>query len=181
MAKFQLKADMSSVMTTLSRLAGPGKESLASRMAVSGGVVLRDKAAANARERDRYSVTNPLAASRGSTVAGTLADAVYLARDTDLSTPTLVVYKVSWNNAKAWWGRLVEFGYQPKYKIAKDKHGNWFTLHDANGKPIPLTANVARVPAYPFLGPAYDEMLGKARREMINRGKEELPKILRGE
>lgn len=168
-------------MDALTRLAGPVKESLASRMAVSGGVVLRDEAIRNARERDRYSITNPLATSRGSTVAGTLAESIYLAKDTDLSTDTQIVYKVSWNNKKAWWGKLVEFGYQPKYKIAKDKHGNWFTLHDANGKPIPLTANVARVPAYPFLGPAYDAKIGQVRREMINRGKQELPKLLRGE
>ena len=181
MGKFQVKADMSSALAVLERLAGPAKESLASRMAVSGGVVLRDEAKRNAMERDRYSITNPLATSRGSTVAGTLADAVYLARDTDLSTPTLVVYKISWNNAKAWWGKLVEFGYQPKYKIAKDKQGNWFTLHDSNGKPIPLTSNVQRVPAYPFLAPAYDVKIGQARREMIARGKQELPKILRGE
>lgn len=180
MGKFQLKADMSSAMDGLKRL-GDMKESLSRRMGVSGGVILRDEAKKNAAERDRYSVTNPLAASRGSTVAGTLANAVYLAFDTDLSSETQVVYKVSWNNAQAWWGRLVEFGYQPKYKIAKDKHGNWFTLHDENGKPIPLTSTVARVPAYPFLGPAYDAKLGQVRREMIKRGKEELPKLLRGE
>lgn len=180
MGKFQVKADMSSAMAGLQKL-GDLKESLARRMGVSGGVVLRDEAKKNAAERDRYSVTNPLAASRGSTVAGTLANAVYLAFDTDLSSETQVVYKVSWNNAQAWWGRLVEFGYQPKYKIAKDKHGNWFTLHDENGKPIPLTSTIVRVPAYPFLGPAYDTKIAQARRDMIKRGKEELPKLLRGE
>lgn len=180
MGKFQMKADMSSALEGLSKLAGPIKESLARRMAVSGGITLRDEAARNAAQRDIWSITNPLATSRGSTVAGTLAKAVYLAHDTELSNDKQVVYKVSWNNEKAWWGKLVEFGYQPKYKIAKDKHGNWFTLHDENGKKIPLDRDVARVRAYPFLGPAYDSKIGQARRDMVKRGKEELPKLLGG-
>lgn len=180
MGKFQVKADMSSAIDGLNRLGGPIKESLARRMGVSGGVVLRDEAKRNAAERDIWSITNPLAASRGSTVAGTLAKAIYLALDTDNTNAEQVVYKVSWNAKDAWWGKLVEFGYRPKYKIAKDKHGNWFTLHDENGKPIPLPSRGERVGAYPFLGPAYDAKLGQARRDMIARGKEELPKLLRG-
>lgn len=179
MGKFQLKADMSSAIDGLNRLNGPIKESLARRMGVSGGVVLRDEAKRNA-DRGPDAVVNPDASSRGSREAGTLANAIYLALDTDNTSDTQVVYKVSWNNKDAWWGKLVEFGYQMQHVIVKNNKGEFITLRDKDGKPRLRAGGPKWIAAQPFLGPAYDTKLGQARRDMIARGKEELPKLLRG-
>lgn len=196
MGKFQVKADMSSAMAGLQKL-GDLKESLARRMGVSGGVVLRDEAKKNA-DRGSDAVVNSRAKGStgiGSREAGALAAAIYLAFDTDASNEKQVVYNVSWNQKDAWWGKMVEFGYQMDHVVVMDKHGEFLTLPDKNGKKgkggglkwadvvnkSPTAKGPHWVAAQPFLGPAYDTKLAQARRDMIKRGKEELPKLLRGE
>ena len=195
MGKFQVKADMSSAMAGLDRLAGAIKESLARRMGVSGGVVLRDEAKRNA-DRGSDATVNPRANGTtgvGSREAGTLAKAIYLAYDTDNSNDKQVVYKISWNAKDAWWGKMVEFGYQMDHVVVMDKYGEFITLPDKNGKKgkggglkwadvkNPTGLGARWIPGKPFLGPAYDTKLGQARRDMIARGREELPKLLRGD
>ena len=103
MGKFQVKADMSSAMAGLQKL-GDLKESLARRMGVSGGVVLRDEAKKNA-DRGSDAVVNSRAEGStgiGSREAGALAAAIYLAFDTERSDEKQVVYNVSWNQKDAW-------------------------------------------------------------------------------
>lgn len=164
--------------TVLDHLAGPGKESLARRMLVSGGTLIRD----DARERSKVThgrgprgVHNPKGSSRSSEAPGTLASAIYLARNEKLSDSEHFTYSISWNNTIAWWGRLREFGYVTQYVVYYDEQGVFHTNKQLKLKtPRPM-------PAKPFLAPAFDATLPAARAAMIARGRLELPKILKGE
>lgn len=179
MAKPRTKTtfDMSGWTGPLDRLQNSGRESLARRMTVSGGRVFRDVAkvlasVSHARTQFKY---NP--ASRGShgQAGDQLADAIYLAFNEKLSNGDTFVYSVSWNDRKAWWGKLREFPHLIRYRFFYDEHGVYHTI-----KSQPLK-NPIVVPARPFLGPTFDSQLANVREAMIARGKIELPKILRGE
>lgn len=157
----------------LDTLKGPLRESLARRMLVSGGSVLRDEAKERARESQAQSAWNISEGKTGSHRPGTLADAVYLAKNDRLTTGTTFVYSVSWNQKQAFWGKFLEFGYTRVHVVVKDKDGNYWTR-----KKLLLAAPI-RVPARPFLGPAYDAKIEAARAAMIERGRIELPILLR--
>lgn len=150
--------------------------SLASRMAVSGGQVLRDEARIRAQESFAQASWpyNPI--SRGSHAAGTLGatDAIYLAKSDNLTTATTITYSISWNAKKAWWGKLKEFGWWQTHKIRYEPKGDYFVTTN-----IELPAPI-RHKAHPFLAPAYEAKLGAAKEAMIARGRVELP-ILLGE
>lgn len=167
---FTMKLDMSGIMHGLDQLNGPIKESLGRRMLVEAGVELRDEA-------KRWVPTsvgpyNPN--SRGSHEAGTLRNAMYLAYDKEESNENFIKYNVSWSNAKAWWGKLVEFGYFRRYKVYYNAKIGAFTTV----KEVPLK-EPEFVPAKPFLRPAYDIVAGPvALRLMADRGRRELPILL---
>lgn len=161
--------DASEWQAAFDRLKGSFKESLARRMLVSGGVVLRDQAKANARNKGPWNY-NPT--SRGSQKGGTLSDAIYLAFDDKKSNGVQFTYKISWNAKLAWWGKLVEFPHFMRYAFFRDKDGVWHTI-----KRVKLE-HPKLVPARPFLAPAYDVRLADTKSAMIERGREELPKLL---
>ena len=168
------KMDMGDFGKRLDHLKGAGRESLARRMLVSGGVILRDEARQNARISHAKTSWIPNPKSRGSDTPGQLATAIYLARNEKLSNQTVFTYSVSWNAKLAWWGKLREFGYTMRYAVYKDANGVWHT-----NKKLPL-AEPRRMPAHPILAPAFDQNIMRVREAMIARGKEELPKILQG-
>lgn len=177
MAEFKANVDFGEWTTLFDRLQGAARESLARRMLVSGGKVLEAEAKMLAR-RPTTHVYNP--ASRGSQEAGQLADAIYLAFRDGESTQTTFKYSVSWNNQKAWWGKLREFGYYVRYPYYIDKHGMYHTYHAEGGKgkgtPLPKPHWVAPTP---FLGPALN-VLPQVKIAMIERGREEVQKLLKG-
>lgn len=169
MAKTTL--DLKGWQEGLEKLNGPMRESLARRMGVAGGEVLRDEAKLRAPISDPpYNPT-----SRGSSQPGTLRDAIYLAFDKKNSTATQFSYSISWNNAKAFWGRFIEFGWWQKYTIGRKPDGTFYT-----DKSRPLKERI-RHPAKPFLRPAFDAKIEVAKAAMIAKGREELPKILDGQ
>lgn len=147
-----------------SALGGPVRESLARRMLVSGGVVLRDAAASNAR----------MAANKeGVETRGKLANAIYLYYDKEDVTEHSFIYNISWNKRKAPHGHLIEFGHWMTHQVYKGTNGEWYTLKD---RPLDAPRWVA---ARPFLRPTFDSYSSVAIRVMIQRGREELPKLLR--
>jgi hypothetical protein len=162
------KTDLSQWDAVFTGLQGPIKESLARRMLVEGGVLLRDVAKANAPVSD--GPYNP--SSRGSHHAGTYQDSLYLAKDTDNTTATNIFYKVTWNAKKAWWGKLIEFGYWRKYEVHRDNAGNFYT------DKTKLLAVPVWVPPEAPLGRTARGQKGNAVRVMIERGKKELPILL---
>lgn len=157
----------------LDALKGPLRESLARRMLVSGGVVLRDEAEIRARVSFAKSEWNYNPSSRGSQAEGTLADAIYLAKNDKLTTGTTFTYSVSWNQKKAFWGVFREFGYFRKYLVVRDKDGFY---HSLKNRPL---AQPIWIPAHPVLGPAFDSKIESARTAMIERGRQELPVLLK--
>lgn len=168
--RFRADFDVSGWIDGLDKLAGPIRTSLGRRMAVEGGVALRDEA-------KRWVPTsvgpyNPN--SRGSQEAGQLRDAIYLAFDSS-STEDVFTYTISWNAKKAWWGKLVEFGYHQRYLVLFDKERGYYTTV----KEVPLDEPI-QIEAKPFLRPAFDIMRPKLTKIMVTRGQRELP-ILLGE
>lgn len=161
--------DMSGWEQAFDLLDGPFKESLARRMAVEGGVALRDEAKTQVPQS--VGPYNPK--SRGSQEAETLRNSIYLARDDKQSTETLFSYTISWNSKQAWWGKLVEFGYIRRYKVYFNEKMGYFTTI----KTLPLDKTVI-VPAHPFLGSAYDVTLPRLFAIMTARGQRELPILL---
>lgn len=173
MTKFNV--DLTSAIAGLDKLDGTMRESLARRMAVTGGRIIRDEAQLRALQSHAKTAWIPNPKSRGSESAGELADAIYVAFNEKLSTKTRFVYSVSWNNLKAWWGRLREFGYWQRYRIWKDETG---VYHTDKKHPLP---EPRWHPADPFLAPAHDAKIQEAGQAMIARGAVEFPKLMRGD
>lgn len=157
--------DFSEWETALDRLEGPVRESLARRMAVEGGVLLRDAAKSNAM----------MAANKeGEPVTGLLASAIILAQDKRNTTGTVFVYNVAWDSKRAPHGHLIEFGHWQTHVVYKADNGQWYTRKDMK------LETPKWIPARPFLGPTMDSYGNVAMRVMILRGQRELP-ILLGE
>lgn len=165
MAERNATLDLSEWDRALDALDGPVKESLARRMAVEGGVLLRDAAKSNAAMA---------ANEEGVPTRGVLSNAILLAFDKRNSTQTMFTYNVSWNSKKAPHGHLIEFGHWQTHVVYKAPNGQWYTAKD---KPLD---NPKWIPARPFLGPTMDSYGNVAIRVMILRGQRELP-ILLGE
>lgn len=158
-------ADFSEWEVFFDKLEGPVRESLARRMGVEGGVLLRDAAKSNARMG---------ANEEGLPPRGVLADAIILAYDKRGSSTTMFSYNVAWDSKRARHGHLVEFGHWQTHVAYKAANGEWYTRKD-----MPL--DVPKwIPARPFLGPTGDSYSNVALRVMIMRGQRELP-ILLGE
>ena len=165
MVKLVAKFDTNAFVKLLDKFDAPMRESLARRMGASGGRVLRDEARRLAPYGGESRSWNP----------GTLKSAIYLAFNPELSAArSRVTYVVSWNRRIAPHGHLVEFGYWTPYRVRVTVNGRWVTNTDE------LLPTPKRVRAYPFLRPAFDGRKHDAARAMIQRGKEELPKLLRG-
>ena len=161
---YRQKLDASEWDKAFSALGGPVKESLARRMLVEGGVLLRDAAKGNAR----------MAANKeGVETRGLLAAAIYLVYEKEAETSSSYTYKISWNSKIAPHGHLVEFGHWMTHKVYKASNGEWYTLKD---RPLDAPKWVA---ARPFLRPTFDSYGNVAIRAMILRGQKELPVLLR--
>jgi len=157
-------------IAAFAQLQGPMKESLARRMCVSGGKVLEQEAKRNAA-RVKVWKYNPT--SFGSQKKGTLVKAIYLARNEKLTNSYQFTYTVSWNRKIAPYGKFVEFGYKQIYVVFKDRTGEFHT----NKKIMLKTPRP--VPATSFLGKAYDSHVHIAHQAMLERGREEFPKLIR--
>lgn len=144
-----------------------GKESLARRMGVAGGRVIRDAAAVNASEI-------PPKAEYGAPRRGVLAKAMYVAYDKRNTNRHEYSYNVSWNSRIARHGHLVEFGHWQIYKIFLAKDGHWYT-NKKQKLDVPKWQ-----PGYPFLRPAFDNNLQRALTVMIEAGRDALPEIMKG-
>ncbi|MBN7138998.1 hypothetical protein A7A76_07805 [Lysobacter enzymogenes] len=152
--------DFSSAMAGLENLA-EAKVGLARSMAVAGGKVIRDEAKLRA----------PVGNVDGShNVPGALRAAIYLAHRDGQSGESRQVYQVSWNAKRAPHGHLVEFGHWQTHAAYLDAAGEW-----RRGAPLPVPKWVA---AKPFLRPAYDAAMPRAREAMLARGSERLAEIL---
>lgn len=150
----EAKADLSVVFDGLDKLGSSIKYSLARSMAVAGGQVVRDEAKTLAPVE-----------------SGRLKSAIYLAYRNEESTDTRIVYSISWNAEKAWYGKLIEFGHWQTHATYIGKDGNWHS-----GKPLAVPK---WKPARPFLRPALDATRSTMVQAMIQRGRERLPELLR--
>lgn len=159
---YRLKLDASGLDKAFAAMDGPIKESLARRMLVSGGVLLRDAAASNARMG---------ANQEGVETRGVLASAMRLVHTPESENDYTFAYKVSWNSKIAPHGHLVEFGHWMTHKVYKASNGEWYTLKDQ-----PLDAPVW-VAARPFMRPTFDSYGSLAIKVMLQRGQEEWPKL----
>lgn len=142
------------------------RERLARSMAVAGGQVLRDEAKARA----------PVGTAEGGSITpGLLRSAIYLAYSPERSTDGKQVYVVSWNSEKARHGHLLEFGHWLTHVAYRGPDGEWYSNPD---KPL---AQPKWVAAEPFLRPALDASIGRARDAMIVRGRQRLFDLLAGQ
>jgi hypothetical protein len=165
------KFDGSQFDKVFAALSGPIKESLARRMGVAGGRIIRDEAAANAlipggphgRERRRV-----------------LSNAMYVAYDKRNTQRNTEKYIVSWNSRHAPHGHFIEYGYlQPYVVYFNNETGEWRTRFNKKEGTFVLLKTPKFVPAYPFLRPALDRKGADALRAMIDAGKKELPVLLK--
>lgn len=168
--KTKVAIDLRPALAGLDALAGPIKTSMARRMGVAGGSLFRDEAKRRVPvgENGPYNIN-----SRGSQSPGQLRDAIYLAFDKENSTDTLVRYNVSWNNTKAWYGKLVEFGYHVRYRVRFSLTNMVFYTDKTSPLSTPLW-----VPGKAFLGSTYTAKLPTVGNVMVATGKAELPKLI---
>lgn len=153
---FHAETDTSAAFAGLDGLKGPLAKSLARSMAVAGGTIYRDEAKVLAPVKD-----------------GVLRDSIYLAFKDSRSGGDDVTYSISWNAKKAPHGHLQEFGHWRIYATYTGADGSWYTNKNVR-LPEPKW-----VPAHPFLRPAFDTQGARARKAMLERGKERFPELLR--
>ncbi|MFT0533931.1 HK97 gp10 family phage protein [Castellaniella hirudinis] len=174
MADAGIKFDFQEAYDRLDGLAEIAKQHLPRSMAVAAGQVYRDEAKARAPIYDQSE--SLMAAGVEFTrprIPGTLRDAIYLAYSESRSAPQIgmAVYSVTWNATKAPHGHLVEFGHMGTNKLIKDKDGKYIPTNAKLPKPV-------RVPATPFLRPAYDAVGTAAGAAAMDRGRIRLAEIL---
>lgn len=164
MADVKLTLDNKEVMHAFDGMLGPMKESLARRMLVSGGVMLRDAAKSNAAMS---------ANKEGKEARGLIARAIKLTKTPEDDTPDRFNYRIYWDSKIAPHGHLIEFGHWMTHQVYKASNGEWYTLKD---KPLATPKWVA---ARPFMRPTFDSYQYTAIRVMILRGAKELPILLK--
>lgn len=178
MATFSAKMDFGDLDAVLDHIEGPVRESLARRMGVEGGVLLRDEA------KHRASYNNPKWRPRH---PGLWASAMYLARNDRLSSQTVFTYSVGWNSSIAPHGYLVEFGHwrYNKFINGKPQHSLRPGLSKGKGPQDHVPPGALETPqwvaARPVLRPTWESRKSDALNAMIERGRHELPILLRGD
>ena len=159
--------DIADALNGLDKLGAIGYK-LARSMGVAAGEALRDEA----KLRAPVGKAEDTAAGGGSIVPGSLRNAIYLAfRDKD-STNVRVKYSVSWSAKKAPHGHLLEFGHWQPYTVVLTKNGWRTTTSFRAGGP-------KRIPAFPFLRPAYESLMPRLRSIMVDRGRARFPELIR--
>lgn len=167
-----MPVDISDLLKGLDGLVGL-KESLARRMGVSAGIVVRDEAKENAPIGDPFQMGYGADWKTGSTEPGALKESIYLAYNEKQTTKDRVVYSVSWNAKKAFWGVFMEFGFVMSDVTLGGSGVGFWTLKGTSRIGGPLN-----VKAHPFLAPALDQNISRIAKAAIDRGKEEFPKLL---
>lgn len=173
MAKFvTTKSDFSQVKNLFEKISDPKmRESLARQMAYPAAKLFE----AEAKRRAPVSEHGvDYHSSRGSKAPGTLRNAIYAAYDKKYSTDAQQIYSVSWNNAKAFYGKFVEFGYFQRYYVGRNTSGKYYT---DKSRPLSIPQ---WVPAQPFLYPAFKAKERQAAQTMIDAGREAFPKLMEG-
>lgn len=174
MAEVGIKFDFEEAFKRLDGLAEVAKQHLPRSMAVAAGKVYRDDAKARAPIYDQSdSLMEAGVEFTTPRVPGTLRDAIYLAYSDSRSVPQIgvAVYSVTWNSRKAPHGHLVEFGHMGTNMLVKGPGGKYVPTSARLLKPV-------RVPAHPFLRPAYDAMSEVAMQAAMSRGRERLAEIV---
>lgn len=168
MLKLKASLDTDLLKNAVAKLDGDFKVSLARRMGVTGGRVLRDEAIR------RVPVGRK---ENGSRNPGLLKSAMYVAYNKEMSILAhKQIYVVSWNRTVAPHGHLIEFGHLMPYRVVKSGTNGYYMTRKDLPYPTPRI-----VPAYPFLRPAWDSHKYLAVTAMMQRAKEEIPALLRGE
>lgn len=162
---FASKFDDSGWDALFTALTGEQRESFARKMAVEGGVMLRDHAQQLALIADN---------KEGVPRRGLLSHAMYLAYVESASGNGVFTYRISWNAKKAPHGHLIEFGHWRTHVVYKGPDGNWYS-----DKTRPL-ANPVWVSARPFLRPTLNSHGTLALKAMVARGKREFSLIFGG-
>lgn len=182
----KLAIDITEALAGLDKLKDPAlRQSLSRRMAVSGGVEMRDAAKARAPVAKEPAASNQYPVKRGKggkplggarpasgTRPGQLRDAIYLAYRDGLSNQSVSVYSITWNAKKAPHGHLAEFGHRQYWRVIKRK-GKYITTEERLPQPKIVLGKG-------FLAGAYESTLSKAQAAMIERGRKELPELLKG-
>lgn len=168
MGNVSVKFDTSEWDSLFARLETTVKESLARRMLVAGGVVMRDEA-------KRWVPIE----------VGRLLNSIYLAFDRRNSSGTYFQYNISWNAKEAPHGHLIEFGHWMPWQVVYLGNGVFKTLAqgkggNAKGVPHPAGGKGKWIPGKPFLRPAYDVSLPRAKNAMIETGRREVQILLNG-
>ena len=143
-------------------LIGAERESFARKIAVEGGVLIRDAAANLALIADN---------KEGAPRRGLLSHAMYLVYSEAKSGNGIFTYTVSWNATKAPHGHLIEFGHWRTHVVYKAAIGEWYSDLRA-----PL-ANPIWVPARPILRPTMDAYGSLTLKAMVQRGRREFSLI----
>ncbi|HEX8586171.1 MAG TPA: hypothetical protein VF680_17395 [Allosphingosinicella sp.] len=162
--RYDATVDAGNLQAAMLALGTKAKESLARRMLVEGGVLLRNAAQVRAAV-SRNKENEP--------ARGVVAKAIYLAQNERETKNDIFTYSISWNATIAPHGHLIEFGHWRTHAVYKAANGQWYTRKD-----IPL-AKPVWVAARPFLRPAFDNYGSVALRKMMDRGKRELPALIR--
>lgn len=105
---------------------------------------------------------------------GGLVDAIYHWHDDKLSTATRQVYRIGPNKAKAPHWHLVEYGHWRRNVVYRDKRtGRMIATRKRLEVPV-------WVPAYPYIRPTYDGMIGNAMSAAKIRLKQRVGEFMRG-
>lgn len=164
-----MKMDVGEILRGLENL-GKARESIARRMLVAGGQVIRDEVRSRAPEGDEITGGYARDGKTGSHQPGTLKRSVYLAYSDKRSDGTVFTYSVSWNSkpgsaSNAFWGVMQEFGHRRPYAIAKVE-GGFATM-----KPSQYRGPNPRFAGASFLGAGFDASLQTATAAIMAEGK----------
>lgn len=147
--------DADNLFKAIDKLADDGYK-VARSMGVAAGVVLRDEAKTNVGVH-----------------TGKLRSAIYVAFDEKTSTANRIRYNVSWNNAKAPHGHLVEFGHWRTNVVIQLPNGQWHTTKEKLAEPV-------KVKPVAFLRRAHDTMQPHLFRVAVTAGQRRLRDLLNG-
>lgn len=170
-----LKFDFSEVFHALDELA-EARESIARRMIVSGGRIMRDRAKAEAPEGDQVTGGYARPKKTGSQEPGHLKDSIYLAYSEKRSDDWVFTYSVSWNSKhgsakNAFWGVMQEFGFN---RGVTNKGGKTYHVVPYKGGFSSVMGQRWQKPRFPgtaFLGRAFEMSLPEVEKAMMEEGR----------
>lgn len=175
-----MKMDVSEILRGLDGMAAI-KESLARRMLVAGGQVMRDEAQQRAPVGDEINGGYARDGKKGSQQPGTLKKSIYLAYSEKRSTDTVFTYSVSWNSkpgspSNAFWGVMQEFGHKRGVITRAAGKGTTYAVVPYQGGFASLrgrsyTGPNPRFAGASFLGAAFDASLQQVQTAIMAEGR----------